>query len=198
MVTRKSALAAKRSRNVSEEDLFDDDSYYGGRKYGRTSRTSTGKTSGKTSAGKRDNNAVDSDEDEAWDQHYENGSTTTTYIDETDRDTSFLERTKEGINALREDARSTVSKQTWKPEQLYAEEDNLPTPSRRYNTDLANAVKILSQNLVERSEEARLLVLGMVANEHVLLLGRPGTGASSSSNHYYCTCVNPCNFFSGM
>jgi MoxR-like ATPase len=37
----------------------------------------------------------------------------------------------------------------------------------------------VSEGLVERDEEARLVVLGMVAQEHVLLLGPPGTGKSA-------------------
>ena len=37
----------------------------------------------------------------------------------------------------------------------------------------------VSENLVERDEESRLVVLGMAAGEHVLFLGPPGTGKSA-------------------
>ena len=37
----------------------------------------------------------------------------------------------------------------------------------------------VAAGLVEREEEARLVVLAMIAQEHVLLLGPPGTGESA-------------------
>ena len=39
---------------------------------------------------------------------------------------------------------------------------------------LESAVEIVGNGLIERGEDARLVVLAMVANEHVLLLGKPG------------------------
>jgi MoxR-like ATPase len=48
-----------------------------------------------------------------------------------------------------------------------------------YLDELKSAVvERVGENLVERDDEARLLVLSMIAGEHILFLGRPGTGKS--------------------
>ncbi len=46
----------------------------------------------------------------------------------------------------------------------------------------------VAAGLVEREEEARLVVLAMIAQEHVLLLGPPGTGESLQSSRVSCCC----------
>ena len=46
---------------------------------------------------------------------------------------------------------------------------------------LQAAIQKIEKGLVERNEEAKLLLLTALCREHLLLLGPPGTGASSLS-----------------
>ena len=48
----------------------------------------------------------------------------------------------------------------------------------RHRDELKLAVDSVAENLVERDEEARLLVLSVISGEHILFLGPPGTGKS--------------------
>ena len=48
-----------------------------------------------------------------------------------------------------------------------------------YRDQLDKAIKIVGENLIEREEDSRLVVLGLISGEHVLLLGPPGTGKSA-------------------
>ena len=47
-----------------------------------------------------------------------------------------------------------------------------------YQSDLRAAIERICEGLVERNEESSLVVLAMIAKEHILLLGVPGTGKS--------------------
>ena len=47
-----------------------------------------------------------------------------------------------------------------------------------YSAELRLAVQKMSENLVEREEESRIVVLGLISGENVLLLGKPGTAKS--------------------
>jgi len=48
----------------------------------------------------------------------------------------------------------------------------------QYQSELKAAVQRVKDGLVEREQEARLVVLAMMATEHIILLGVPGTGKS--------------------
>ena len=210
ILVRVSALSARASRTISEEDLFDDDSYFGGKSYGqgRASAVRRRRESSRDDRGKGNRN-IDIDEEAAWDQLYEESNTATfdndddaaSADDEIDTNTlppthsshDFHARTAEAVDILRRTARSVVSEQTWRPEQLDAEKDDLPASSsspswRQYQTELQSAVDLVSYGLVERSEESRLVVLGMVAGEHVLFLGPPGTGKSQLGRRLSSIC----------
>ena len=48
-----------------------------------------------------------------------------------------------------------------------------------YQAQLREAIQRVGDNLIERDTEARLVVLGMLSGEHVLLIGPPGTAKSA-------------------
>ena len=157
------SLQARQSRHhVSEEDLFEDDGYYGGKSYGSKGTVATSSSSKQNSISQGD--VVDGDDEAAaWAQYYE-----------ADIDTqSFPERTKEALIALRDAATAAIDEEKWTPSQLDAERNDYAN-----NDQVKASIEFVSRDLVEREEESRLVVLAMLAQEHLLLLGPPGTGKS--------------------
>eukprot|EP00562_Extubocellulus_spinifer_P020270 CAMPEP_0178600922 /NCGR_PEP_ID=MMETSP0697-20121206/34128_1 /TAXON_ID=265572 /ORGANISM="Extubocellulus spinifer, Strain CCMP396" /LENGTH=337 /DNA_ID=CAMNT_0020238977 /DNA_START=161 /DNA_END=1172 /DNA_ORIENTATION=+ len=131
-----------------------------------------------------DNDAASADDEIA---------TNTNTLPSTHSSRDFHARAAEAVDILRRNALSVVSEQTWRSEQLDAEKDDLPASSsspswRQYQKELQSAVDLVSHSLVERSEESRLVVLGMVAGEHVLLLGPPGTAKSALGRRLSSIC----------
>jgi MoxR-like ATPase len=163
------SLEARQSRYVSEEDLFEDDGYYGGKSYGSknavASKESRDPTSKRALASQEDE--VDDDEAAAWAQYYDN--------DPSDDTKSFPERTDEATKSLRSAARAIMEEQKWSSKQLDAEHKE---QAGNYQDQIKAAIEFVSRDLVEREEESRLVVLAMLAKEHLLLLGPPGTGKS--------------------
>ncbi len=160
-------LQARQSRHhVSEEDLFEDDGYYGGKSYGSKGTVATSSSSKQNSISQGDD-VDDDDEAEAaaWAQYYEAD------IDSA----SFPERTKEALTALRDAATRAIDEQKWTPSQLDPERNEY---ANNYQDQLKASIEFVSRDLVEREEESRLVVLAMLAQEHLLLLGPPGTGKS--------------------
>ena len=147
---------------MSEEDLFEDDGYYGGKSYGSKGTVATSSSSKQNSISQGD--VVDGDDEAAaWAQYYE-----------ADIDTqSFPERTKEALIALRDAATAAIDEEKWTPSQLDAERNDYAN-----NDQVKASIEFVSRDLVEREEESRLVVLAMLAQEHLLLLGPPGTGKS--------------------
>jgi len=183
-------ISARASRRISEEDLFEDDTYYGGKSYGqgRASAVRRKRGSSRDDGGKVnrnfDNDAASADDEIA---------TNTNTLPSTHSSRDFHARAAEAVDILRRNALSVVSEQTWRSEQLDAEKDDLPASSsspswRQYQKELQSAVDLVSHSLVERSEESRLVVLGMVAGEHVLLLGPPGTAKSALGRRLSSIC----------
>ena len=158
-------LAARQSRYVSEEDLFEDDGYYGGKSYGSMS-TVASRSGGKQA---QDDDTYD-EEAAAWAKYYDDDASGPA------ADTkSFPERTSEADKALRDAARTIIEGQKWTPPKLDVEQKE---QTGNYQDQLKAAIAFVSRDLVEREEESRLVVLAMLAKEHLLLLGPPGTGKS--------------------
>ena len=76
---------------------------------------------------------------------------------------------------LREAASDAVAKNLWTVERLN-EERKVNGKCWEAHKHLNAAVAIIEDGLVERGEDSRLVVLAMIANEHILLIGKPGTG----------------------
>lgn len=81
----------------------------------------------------------------------------------------------EAIVGIRDAVATTIKELAWQVSILDSEK-NSSTSCWRYRDQLHAATERISENLIEREEESRLVVLGMVSSEHVLLLGPPGTG----------------------
>ena len=88
--------------------------------------------------------------------------------------TSLVE---EAIASVRRTVTATIQAEIWQSSMLDSEK-NAEASCWRFRDDLDLAVGRIGENLVERDEEARLLVLSMIAGEHILFLGPPGTGKS--------------------
>lgn len=72
-------------------------------------------------------------------------------------------------------ASESLAAKAWTPEILLAER-KAEGSCWKHIKELESAVEKVSEGLVEREEEARLVVLAMLSTEHILLLGVPGTG----------------------
>jgi len=83
----------------------------------------------------------------------------------------------EVYSILKKDATDAVDKNLWTEEKL-VEERAANDKCWGSHKHLNAAVARVKDGLVERGEDARLVVLAMIANEHILLLGKPGTGKS--------------------
>ena len=83
----------------------------------------------------------------------------------------------EALNNLKANVEMTLRRENSISAEL-DKEQNASGSCWKYKAELESAVERVGENLVERDEEARLVVLGLVSREHVLLLGVPGTGKS--------------------
>jgi MoxR-like ATPase len=88
---------------------------------------------------------------------------------------TYPESLDAALNTVRDAAMQRVSEKTWKDEAL---EKERPESYWKSHQQLKVAVERVQDGLVERAEDARLVVLAMISNEHILLLGKPGTGKS--------------------
>ena len=160
---------------MSEEDLFEDDGYYGGKSYGSKGTVATSSSSKQNSISQGD--VVDGDDEAAaWAQYYE-----------ADIDTqSFPERTKEALIALRDAATAAIDEQKWTPSQLDAERNDYAN-----NDQVKASIEFVSRDLVEREEESRLVVLAMLAQKHLLLLGPPGRNSYWQEQLRHITFIRP-------
>jgi len=82
---------------------------------------------------------------------------------------------EEGLLILKQAAADVVAENIWTAEKL-DEEREANNKCWEAHNHLNAAVARVEDGLVERGEDARLVVLAMIANEHILLLGKPGTG----------------------
>ncbi len=83
----------------------------------------------------------------------------------------------EAVQLLRSAASKAIVKKSWTPTELEQEHDANEICWHAH-AELRAAVKRVEDGLVERGEDARLVLLAMIASEHILLLGSPGTAKS--------------------
>ena len=91
--------------------------------------------------------------------------------------TQFPNAVNTAVDLLRKAAAQVVTEKAWTLSDL-DKERSTNEPCWHAHSELQSAVERVEDGLVERGEEARLVVLAMLANEHILLLGSPGTGKS--------------------
>jgi MoxR-like ATPase len=84
----------------------------------------------------------------------------------------------ETVDAVRNAVIAAIQKEAWNATVL-DDEKRSEGSCWPYRGELQAAVERVGENLIERDEESRLLVLGMVAGEHILFLGPPGTAKSA-------------------
>jgi MoxR-like ATPase len=90
---------------------------------------------------------------------------------------SYSTQTEEGARLIRESVATALKDQSWQPSSL-DQEKSAEDSCWRYRGELKSAIGRIAEGLVERDEEARLVVLAMTSKEHVLFLGPPGTAKS--------------------
>jgi MoxR-like ATPase len=90
---------------------------------------------------------------------------------------SYVSRVENSLEGIKSIVATKIKDQAWDVSKL-EEEKNSEGSCWRYRQQFREAVNRVGENLIERDVEARLVVLGMVAGEHVLFLGPPGTGKS--------------------
>lgn len=84
---------------------------------------------------------------------------------------------QKALDYLRQSVSQTVEENLRLSKKL-EEERSRPDSGRQFHDKIRDAIGRVEDGLVERGEEARLVVLAMIASEHILLLGKPGTGKS--------------------
>eukprot|EP00535_Pseudo-nitzschia_heimii_P013296 CAMPEP_0197197348 /NCGR_PEP_ID=MMETSP1423-20130617/32820_1 /TAXON_ID=476441 /ORGANISM="Pseudo-nitzschia heimii, Strain UNC1101" /LENGTH=1252 /DNA_ID=CAMNT_0042651169 /DNA_START=207 /DNA_END=3965 /DNA_ORIENTATION=+ len=93
------------------------------------------------------------------------------------KNTPFRARIDEELCLLKEAAANAIAEDLWTVQRLN-EERKENEKCWEAHKHLNAAVARVEAGLVERGEDARLVVLAMIANEHILLIGKPGTGKS--------------------
>jgi MoxR-like ATPase len=157
-----------------------------------------GNTQGKTRNEGNKRRRLEED-DELWEEHsYSMQGTEDDEMDDMrydgktleptpDTESSFNLRLEEAVETLVSSVATTLQNQEWKASELDAEKERSAS-CWPYRSELKAAVDRIADNLVEREEEARLVVLGMISREHVLFLGPPGTGKSALGRRLSTLC----------
>jgi len=91
---------------------------------------------------------------------------------------SFHKSAEDATRTVERAVKDSIREGGWSSTELEAEVQREDSCWRLYSNELKKAVALVEQNLVERDEEARLVVLGLISGENILLVGPPGTGKS--------------------
>ncbi|GFH55543.1 hypothetical protein CTEN210_12019 [Chaetoceros tenuissimus] len=89
----------------------------------------------------------------------------------------FGAEVENSINEIHRRIENEIRNSKWTSAALEAEREAKGS-CWTYRHNLIAAIESVSEGLVERQEEASLVLLAMLAEEHILLLGVPGTGKS--------------------
>ena len=155
----------RRSALSSRFSEFEDDDDWGGRSKRKQRRRGGSKK-----------NRYDVYEDDVDDSSYDDRAADRSSVARASG-TIDLDNAEESALSLRELVEVELSKSEWKTSELDDEQQSEGS-CWHYRGELRKAVQRVGEGLVDREEEARLVVLGMVAEEHVLFLGPPGTAKS--------------------
>jgi MoxR-like ATPase len=113
------------------------------------------------------------------------------YIDEDDSTTNmmtFNDKVEDAVLKLQNEVdQRRISDMTSAADELDKERLDMGLCWRN-NIDLKAAIDIVRKGLIERDEEAMLVVLGMITREHVILLGPPGTAKSALGRRLSLLC----------
>ncbi len=156
---RSSTLGHQRVMSMALKAKYSDESDYGGK-------------SRKKKKNRRNKWDDDNDfEDDGYiaQQLYDN--------DEGNINDSYTESVEEWTDTIHSAAKQSILEEAWTSDILRSEQ-NSDDSCARHIPSLHEAIKTVSAGLIEREEEARLVLLSMLASEHILLLGVPGTGKS--------------------
>ena len=110
--------------------------------------------------------------------------------DEEEDPGSFNLAVQEAVNKIKDEVEVAIGTQQWSATEL-VQERNAKGSCWCYRDELKTAVDLVGEGLIEREEESRLVVLGMISEEHVLLLGMPGTGKSALGRRLSKLCGGP-------
>ena len=103
-------------------------------------------------------------------------------VDETEREHGssnlFNDAVSKKVKELKESADELISSRIWSPTELQNERSKNGSLIAQAHEQLLEAIRRVEDGLVERGEDARLVVLAMITGEHILLLGSPGTAKS--------------------
>ncbi|KAL7570304.1 hypothetical protein ACA910_017154 [Epithemia clementina (nom. ined.)] len=108
---------------------------------------------------------------------FDNGDDDNGESEENSSEASFHQRADDALESLKASANDVVSREVWSVDILDKEKQAIGS-CWKYRDELRLAIDRVGEGLVERSVEARLVVLALLATEHILLLGVPGTGKS--------------------
>jgi MoxR-like ATPase len=128
----------------------------------------------KRGKGRFDNGYILDDDDDN-DLYYDSDEESKKSISGSSND--YKSRLEDAASLLRRNVEETMQANIWNSSELDLER-NAQESCWNYLDELKSAVERVGENLVERDDEARLLVLSMIAGEHILFLGPPGTGKS--------------------
>mmetsp|Transcript_23552 Transcript_23552/g.49358 ORF Transcript_23552/g.49358 Transcript_23552/m.49358 type:complete len:1294 (+) Transcript_23552:86-3967(+) len=120
------------------------------------------------------------------------GSSKTKSNTETDKTekSEYVLRVEDSINDIRGTAKESINSDIGAVEELQNEIDLVNSLwSKSYI--LSDSIAFIESGLIEREVEARLVVLAMVSQEHVLFVGPPGTSKSVLSAKLAQLCGGP-------
>jgi MoxR-like ATPase len=91
----------------------------------------------------------------------------------------YNSRVDHSVEKIKKVVHRQLKENKWKASDLDNEINNSKESLKSLQDQLRTAIQHVGDNLIERDIEARLVVLGMLAGEHVLLIGPPGTAKSA-------------------
>eukprot|EP00804_Cyclotella_cryptica_P024298 CCRYP_012573-RB/>CCRYP_012573-RB protein AED:0.05 eAED:0.05 QI:140/1/1/1/0.85/0.75/8/284/1255 len=103
------------------------------------------------------------------------------------RDSEFLQRVDDAYKSIEQ--KVTLELRKWSRDELESEVKRSHFHSKR--NILLESISYVESGLIERNAEAKLVVLGMVSQEHILFIGPPGTSKSELGRRLSQLCGGP-------